>query len=214
MTIPDERIECRVDIFQHVEQRARVKPATLPEEMLAAIVEEFHVDIPYLGRNLDRYHLQCDRALLQAGTPLGSQIQSGAKLTLVENELSKPIYAQQLDVPIYFKEIRSGHVFKVSWVPAIIGRLDPSHPYSEQVSVDLTRLENSVRVSRRHIELSERDGILYAQLKSLQNEATLLKKKQKERVKLNDRYVSLENGDILRLERSKIELEVMLLSKP
>lgn len=210
MTNPSDRIEYLINIFHYSNQRALALPSITPEALIESIADEFQDEIPYLGRNTDRYFLQAGQKRIPSKTLLSEQVQAGSTLSLVETVQPLPSKSRLLDSPLYLREENSGYVYKIGWAPAIIGRNDPEKPDNELVSADLSGLEKSLMVSRRHIELLERGGNIYARSLSPGNKSTIIKRNKGEKIPLVDRYIQLEHEDRIFLNRSKLTFRILL----
>lgn len=205
----DERIECTVDVLNHPQQRAMARKDITPLEMVQAIVDEFSEDIPYLGRNIGAYqiyHLDTGQAL-EMETPLERQIRSGARLALQEKSTRQPPDTKLLTKPFYLREVNQAYVYKIQWLPAFIGRIDPSAKDNAQVAIDLQNLPNGMRISRRHVRMMERDGVIYLELNA-RNPVTLIRADGSTE-QLQDRPLVLKPGDTIKLDRSNIALQAI-----
>jgi hypothetical protein len=205
----EERIECTIDVLSRPQQRAMARRDITPVEMVQAIVDEFSEEIPHLGRNIAAYQItQIDTGhILEMETPLDRQIRSGARLALQERTTKQPPGTKPLTRPFYLREVTQAYVYKINWLPAFIGRTDPSMQDNATVAVDLQNLPNGMRISRRHVRLLERDGVIYLELYS-RNPVTLIRA-EGSRETLQDRPLVLKHGDIIKLERSNISLQAI-----
>lgn len=205
-----QRIECFIDILHHTQERALIRPDIMPPELVQAVIEEFAGEMHLLGRNASAYTIWLldEEKELDPGRQVGAQVRPGARLALRERERPRPPGAQPLVRPFYLREINQGYLYKVPWLPAIIGRPDPGLAENELVLVDLHDLPNGARVSRRHVRLLERDGEIFAE-RCARNPVTLLRAGGGEE-NLADHLLPLRPGDKIRLDRSQILLEVLL----
>lgn len=216
MADTDERIECFIDVFNLPGQRALARKVISTAEMVQAIIDEFSGEIAYLGKNAASYQI-CQRDNghpLDASRPLGEQVQTGSRLVLVEKTKRQPRESELLPNPFYLREMSHGYVYKIPWLPAIIGRSDPSMSENEMVAVDLQNLASGVRVSRRHLQMLVRDGVVYLELCS-RNPATLIRASDGSKEELQEhRLLALHHGDTLKLERSDVMLQVIFQPEP
>ncbi|RME53444.1 MAG: hypothetical protein D6790_17680 [Caldilineae bacterium] len=203
------RIECFIDVFHHTQERAQIRPDITPAELVQAIIDEFAGEISYLGRNASAYTiwLMEEERELDPGQRVDAQIRPGVRLALREREKPRPPGAHLLARPFYLREINHGYIYKVPWLPAIIGRPDPSLAENELVLVDLHDLPNGARVSRRHVRLLERDGEIFVE-RCARNSVTLLRAEGGEE-SLENHLLPLHPGDKIRLDRSQILLEAL-----
>lgn len=206
-----KRIECFIDVFNLAGQRALVRREITPSEIIQAVIDEFADEIVYLGKNATSYQI-CrgdDGNPLDISIPVEKQIRTGDKLVLTEKAQGRPAEAKALPNPFYLREVSHGYVYKIPWLPAIIGRSDPNMSENEMVAVDLQNLASGVRVSRRHVRMLTRDGVIYLELCS-RNPASLIRATDGNREELQEhRLLALHHGDRLKLERSDVTLQVI-----
>jgi hypothetical protein len=202
------RIELKIDLFDRSNQRALALPTITPGELIAAILQEFD-DVDYLGKLVDDYVLYKvdDNSALDAGIALGQQVGANTHLVLREKEIALPSGASLPAVPAYLREMRSGTVYKLHWVPAIIGRPDKNQPQNQLVCVNLESHPSGVRVSRRHACITaEKDRFF---IESLSNNPTQLRR-DAQTIDVTNEKQPLHDGDIIFLERSDISLKFVV----
>jgi hypothetical protein len=204
-----KRLELRVDVFEKTDQLALPLPSLTPPEFIEAILQEFR-ELEYLSNSPTDYTLlkADDRLPLAAEEKLNQQVNNGARLVLVEEEVSLPSSTKQPTHPVYLREQVSGKVYKLNWLPAIIGRPDKNQALNDQVAVDLERYKTGLRVSRRHAQITEKDGQYF--IHSLSRNPTALKNSAGELVPVTDEKRPLQDGDVIHLERSNIALKFII----
>ena len=134
-----QRLPLQIDVFDKPRQRAMVLPDLTPPQLVAAILQEF-TELEYLGDAPANYLLLkgSDRSPLDEKQQLQQQLSGEQKLVLVEKPLPKlPDGADKPPVDVYLRDQGSGQVFKLNWLPAIIGRPDKNQPHDNWVAVDL-----------------------------------------------------------------------------
>jgi hypothetical protein len=130
-------------------------------------------------------------------------------LRLVEKLSATPRGAQPAPAPIYLCEQATGRVYRLHWLPAIIGRPDRNLPDNQLLAVNLEALPTGLRVSRRHVKLSEQNGQYFVQRMS--GNPTALRRGAGGVVNLLDASrAPLAHGDIILLERSQIALKFLV----
>jgi hypothetical protein len=186
-----------------------VVPHLKPSELVAAILLEFR-ELAYLSDKAADYHLLRgeDGLALDETKTLEAQLSSQERLSLVEQAVELPAGTQAPSRHLYLREQRSGHVYKLHWLPAIIGRPDTSLPYDDRLAVNLQPLETGMRVSRRHAEVSEEDGQFY--IRSISKNPTGLVGDKEVTNPIGDEKTPLHDGDVIRLERSGISVAVII----
>jgi hypothetical protein len=189
--------------------RALALPGATVDELIGEVLAEFSADIRYLDQyERQRYSLWLpgdDRAL-----PPDRSIQQLGPLTTLEfreRPATIPAGAEPLTPPIYLR-YRS-HVFRVAWQPGVIGRPEPGLQRNAFLAVNLEPY--SLAVSRRQAEVISQGGRL-AVRRLIDNPTRL----NGELLPFNEEQpeespaVPLHAGDVLLLERSKIELQCLL----
>lgn len=204
------RLELIIDVFEKPQQRAQPLPELTPPQLVEAILREFR-ELEYLSHVPANYRLEkLAGTLLQADIPLREQVtEADNHLVLVEEEQPLPADTERPSLPIYLREQTSGTVYKLQWQPAIIGRPDASQPHNDRLAVNLETYKTGLRVSRRHAEITERDGCFY--IATLSNNPTMLQRDEERAILTNTPY-PLQNGDIIFLERSAIALKFIVRS--
>lgn len=233
MSAKDQRLELQIDIFTLKQQRALVLPTLTAAELVLAILQEFGgrqlpensagttaakqapapeklLRLEYLGDNPSDYQLlRADtRQPLDSAIPIGEQLFAKERLTLMESELPLPNGTARPRRPAYLRDQSSGKVFKLHWLPAIIGRGDPSQPHNDRIAVNLAAHAAGQRVSRRHAQIGEA-GVQFF-IERLSPNPTAIKDTKGRRIQLGEEQHLLRNGDVIILEGSQIALEFIV----
>lgn len=209
MSADQSRLELRIDIFDHPVQRALALPNLRPAELIAAVIAEFD-EIEYLGGNPAQYQLlkTSGKTLLDENLPLGKQLVSGEQLTLAEREHPLPQGTKRPSRPIYLRDQTSGAVYKLQWLPAIIGRPDTGRQDNERIAIDVSDHDTGQRVSRRHVQIVESNGQFYAE--HLAQNPTLVKNSAGVTTRVERERQPIDNGDVIVLENSQISFKVIV----
>lgn len=205
-----ERLELKIDVLDRPEQRALALADLTPEELIAATLREF-VEIEYLGIDPADYQLiaAATGMELDGSQSLNGQLRNGDHVALVERERSTPSGGHRPDAAIYLRELSTGRVFKLHWLPAIVGRPDRTLPDNQLLAANLEMLPSGLRVSRRHAMIGEQNGQYFVQCLS-GNPATL-RRPSGETQHLNQGRVPITGDDLLFLDRSEIALKFIVL---
>ncbi len=203
------RLQLKIDVLTLPEQAAWALPELTPPELIDAILQEFQ-ELEYLSQERGAYTLhllkQGERQALDTSQPLQPQVSNGAHLVLAEVERPQPLNTRAAPQAAYVRDVTHGRVFRLDWLPAIIGRPDPSRPMNQQVAVNLQSFEYGLRVSRRHAQITAVGEQFY--IENLANNPT----------RVNDEplhgRVPLNHGDHIWLERSNITLKFILQEPP
>ncbi len=140
--------------------------------------------------------------------PLQNQLGNGSKLIIVENEEPLPPQTSRPSDPIYLREQASGKVYKLHWQPAIIGRPDKNQTMNDQVAVNLDSYKTGLRVSRRHAQITEKNGTYF--INSMSRNPTSIKGEEGNPIPVSAEKRPLHNGDLIHLERSNITLKFII----
>lgn len=202
------RIELHIDVFEATKQLALARADLQPPQLVKAILQEFH-SLEYLTDNpADYYLVRADTGEpLEEASPLDQQVTDGAQLMLVERKAPLPNGTHRPTQPLYLRNTLGDRTYPLQWLPAIIGRSSEHQPGEEPLAVDLRADAAGLRVSRRHIRLTEIAGRLYVE-NLANNAASLLSDRHPEPVALMMEPQSIFPGDVIRLDRSGIELKL------
>ncbi len=212
MAANQNRLEVRIDIFEKTNQRALALLNLTPPQLIEGILQEFR-ELEYLGDSPADYQLRKaqDRAPLAEDKPLSEQLQAGERLILVENGVPLPAGTQLPTQPVYLREQSSGKVYKLNWLPALIGRPDQSQPHNDWIAVNLDSYKTGLRVSRRQAKISEENGQYF--IESLSSNPTALKNSNGGATPVGSSKQPLQHGDIIYFERSNIALKFIVRSQ-
>ncbi|MCB9079689.1 MAG: hypothetical protein H6631_18950 [Anaerolineaceae bacterium] len=204
------RLEVRVDIFEKTNQRALALAEVTPPEFVASILQEFR-ELEYLSDSPADYRLlkAGDRTPLDNESDLGGQLKGKENLVLVENELPLPAETRRPTDHIYLSEPLTDKVYKLHWLPAIVGRSSPNQPYNDWVAVNLETHKAGLRASRRHLMITEEAGQYFVAAMS-NNPAMIIRDKKENAISITAHKQPLQNGDVIALTRSNIMLKFIV----
>lgn len=205
------RLELFIDVLDERNQRALVLPNLTVVELMGEILQEFR-SLGYLSRVTGDYQLlkASDRSPLNPAVPVGKQVAQRERLILVEPEWPLPERTQRPVRHMYLRDEDTGNVYKIHWLPAIIGRSDESQQ-TKLVAVDLAAHERALRVSRRQAQITEENGQYFIQ--SLSQNQTTIKDEQGAPITLGPNKHPLKPGQIIYLENSRIALKFLVREK-
>lgn len=230
MGTKEPRLELHIDVFPLKQQRALVLPTLMPDELVLAVIQEFGgrqivddsagngkpavapeklLKIAYLSDNPNDYRLlrANGRKPLDAAVPIGEQLSAKDRLILAEQELPLPNGTTRPSRPAYLRDQSTGKVFKLHWLPAIIGRSDTNLPNNDRIAVNLASYRTGQRVSRRHAQIGEAGVQFYVE--PLSPNPTAIKYPDGKIIPIKDQRL-LRNGEIVLLEGSQIALEFIV----
>ena len=204
-----DRLDLTIDVLELPAQHAAALWTLSPQEVIAAILQEFR-ELEQLGIDPGDYQLlDAESGAALDEKPLDALFAKDTKdahLKLVEKQAPVPRGAQPAPERIYLREQATGRVYRLGWLPAIIGRPDRNLPDNQLLAVNLEALPTGLRVSRRHIKLSEQGGQYFVQRMS--GNPTVLRRTTGETINLLDASrTPIDNGDLIVLERSQIWLK-------
>lgn len=213
MCAASKRLELQIDVPDCGRQRALALAELTSAELITAVLQEFQ-EIEYLGTDSADYRLVMadDSGELDPVADLGAQLSNGAILRLEERPVALPAGAQPVKQGLYLREQGTGRVYKLAWLPAIVGRADATLPNNQLVAVNLDGLPTGLRVSRRHLRLTQAGGDYFVECLS-GNPATL-RRPGGVAVVLDKSKQPLSPGDLLVLDRSEIILKVIVRVPP
>lgn len=216
MSSKQSRLDLLIDVFELEGQPARVLSKIKPPQLVEAIVQEFR-ELEILDGDPSGYYLvrTNDQTPLDDEAEMGRQrLSPGARLILREREPPLPAGAQPFSRRIYLREQSAEKVFRLHWQPAIVGRSVDSQPHGDAppdsaqwVAVDLRAFPTGLRVSRRHLVISESDGQLTVE-NLAPNPAAI--QRGAEQIAIEAGKVALHDGDFILLERSQLALKVII----
>ena len=203
-----QRIELKIDLLDRSNQRALALPTISAQELITAILQEFD-ELDYLGKSAEDYLLYRveENTALDSSLPLSQQVGANTRLVLKEREMAIPSGARLPTHPAYLREMKSGTVYKLHWVPAIIGRPDKNQPQNHLLCVNLETHASGVRVSRRHACITAEQDQFY--IEALSNNPTLLRRDTLTTEVTTDKQ-PLHDGDVIVLGRSDIALKFVV----
>jgi hypothetical protein len=157
----DEYIEISIDVFDQLDQRAKVKKNLTVEVFVDEILREFD--------DLDRKNPQSYGLFLKGNThplDLGKTLE---QLDIHGQDELVFRYARSLQraaLPerqnVFLIDDSTHKVFELHWSPAIIGRPDSSDPaHNELLAVNLEPYPEGRKASRRHAQITYEDGQYY-----------------------------------------------------
>jgi hypothetical protein len=211
MSSGQSRLELQIDIFEKAGQRALALPELTPPELVGSILQEFR-ELEYLSDSPADYQLfkAADKSPLDNEGLLQSQVSNSERLVLVELMAPLPPGTERPSDKIYLRELSSGKVFKLSWLPAIIGRPDKNQPFDDRLAVNLETFETGLRVSRRQAMITEEDGQYFVE--SMSRNPTSIKNGEEQIIPVTSKKQLLQPGDVIQLERSNIALKFIMRS--
>ncbi len=209
MSTSASRLELQIDVFEKLNQKALPLSTLTPTQLVEAILQEFR-ELEYLSDKPADYQLVKaeDQLPLDEESQLKAQLINGGRLVIMEKEQSLPSGTNHPTRAIYLREQAAGKVYKLHWQPAIIGRPDKNQLQNDQVAVNLESYKTGLRVSRRHAQITEKNGQYFIQ--SMSRNPTSIRDTDGNVIPVTSEKRPLQNGDIIHLERSNIALKFII----
>ncbi len=208
-----ERLDLSIDIFKNKNEPAKALSNLTPPELVEAIIQEFR-ELEYVSDNPKDYVLlikdKKNGYPRLKDTQLKQQSLNKKRLILAEIKKQPPEGTTHPAQHIYLREQSSGKVYKLHWQPAIIGRPDRNRDHNERIAVNLETYETGLRVSRRHAQITEKDGKHY--IESMSRNPTSIKDAAGNIRPVIEEKQELHNGEVIYLERSNIALKFIIRS--
>jgi len=211
MSSSQSRLELQIDIFEKASQRALALPDLTPPELVDSILQEFR-ELEYLSDSPAEYQLfkAAEKSPLDNEDQLQNQLTNAERLVLVELMAPLPEGTERPSDKIYLREQLWGKVYKLSWLPAIIGRPDKNQPFDDRLAVNLDTYETGLRVSRRQAKITEENGQYY--IESMSRNPTSIKNGDEKIIPVTSKKQLIQPGDVILLERSNIALRFIMRS--
>lgn len=153
-------LEVTIDVFDEAGQRAAVLRTLPVRGLIDEVVREFD--------GLEKSAAQSYAVYLKEGNRLLDPNQTLAEQGVADHDELVFGWVQAARAPgrlvisssrtAVLREEQSGMVFPIEWQPAVIGRPHSDPALNRLLAVDVSPLPNSRRVSRRHAQITERDG--------------------------------------------------------
>lgn len=158
----DEYLEIRLDVFEHVGQRARVMKSLKVGELIGEILKEFD-DVP--SESPERFALYLKgnkRPLAKEHTLIQADIQPQDELIFEYLRQGQDI-REMLDPSQYafLRDEETGRLYGIEWTPAIVGRPTNEAEHNIMLAVNLQVHPQGMTVSRKHAQLTFEDGHYY-----------------------------------------------------
>lgn len=204
-----KRLEINIDVLDRGGQRALPLTDLTPPELVAAILQEFR-EVETLGVESSDYGLIfADGGPLDANAEIGPQLEGKTPhLRMVERPLITPPGAHAVTDRLYLRDEAGGRVYRLGWLPAIVGRRDPALPSNQLVAADLEKVPGGLRVSRRHVRITQEGGQYWVE--ALSNNPASLRRSGNGVIAITRTRQPLGAGDVIYLNRSEIALRFIV----
>ena len=194
----DEYLDVKIDVFEHVGQRARLRRNLTVTALIEEILREFD-DIA--ADSPDKYAIYLkgfDRPLTREDTITQLDLQPQDELVF---DYVRQTIRRMLDVSQYaaLRDDSTGKEFDIQWQPAVIGRPSTDVDHNIILAVNVQLLPNGKTVSRRHAQITVSQGRYFLEPLADQNPVFVNGKE----LPLNSRR-EIRNGDKIALGRQKL----------
>lgn len=212
MTTSVTRLELKINVFEQTAQQALILPGLTSSELIEAILNEFAPDFNYFSDNKDDYQLvkSADQHPLPDDQKLSDVLKPGETITLIERSLALPAGSSRPRQAIYLREESSQHLYKLHWLPAVIGRRDTSTAVNPLLAVDLGNYTNGLRISRRHAQIVEDQGGQYVLESLAHNNPTVVVRPNERPVVIDGQRYQILHGDTIRFQNSELKFQFII----
>jgi pSer/pThr/pTyr-binding forkhead associated (FHA) protein len=153
----DEYIDVKLDVFEHVGQRARLRKSLTVSGLVEEILREFDDIAADSPEKYAVFLKGMDRPLTASSTMTQLDIQPQDELVFeyvrqnIRRMLNPENYA-------FLRDDANGRVYDIQWQPAIIGRPTNEAEHNIMLAVNLQLHPKGLTVSRKHAEITYSDG--------------------------------------------------------
>jgi pSer/pThr/pTyr-binding forkhead associated (FHA) protein len=196
----DEYLDVKIDVFEHVGQRARLRKNLTVTALIEEILREFD-DIA--ADSPDKYAIYLkgfDRPLTRENTMTQLDLQPQDELVF---DYLRQTIRRMLDVSQYavLRDDSTGKEFDIQWQPAVIGRPSTDVDHNIILAVNVQLLPNGQTVSRKHAQITVSEGRYFIEPLVDQNPVFLNGKE----LPFNSRR-EIRNGDKIALGRHRLTM--------
>ena len=168
----DEYLEIRLDVFEHVGQRARVMKSLKVDELIHEVLKEFVVVPSESPERFALYLKGNKRPLAKEHTLIQADIQPQDELVFeyVRQDIREMLEPHQY---AFLRDDETGRLYGIEWTPAIIGRPTNEAEHNIMLAVNLQVHPQGMTVSRKHAQIVFVDGNYYLEILTDSNPTTL-----------------------------------------
>jgi pSer/pThr/pTyr-binding forkhead associated (FHA) protein len=149
----DEYIDVKLDVFEHVGQRARLRKSLTVSGLIEEILREFDDIAADTPEKYAVFLKGMDRPL-NAGstlTELDLQPQDELVFEYVRQNIRRMLNPEDY---AFLRDEESGRVYDLQWQPAVIGRPTNEAEHNIMLAVNLQLHPKGLTVSRKHAEIT------------------------------------------------------------
>jgi pSer/pThr/pTyr-binding forkhead associated (FHA) protein len=210
----DEYIDVKLDIFEHVGQRARLRKSLTVSGLVEEILREFD-DIAADTPEKYAVFLKGMERPLNASltlTQLDIQPQDELVFEYVRQNIRRMLKPENY---VFLRDESSGRVYDIQWQPAILGRPTNEAEHNIMLAVNLQLHPKGLTISRKHAGITFANGHYYIEALADNNPLAV----NGRGVAFNTRR-ELKNGDRIILGRNDLPLtfltreSIPLVQKP
>jgi pSer/pThr/pTyr-binding forkhead associated (FHA) protein len=202
----DEYIDVKLDIFEHVGQRIRLRKSLTISGLIEEILREFDDIAADAPEKYAVFLKGMDRPLNASSTmeQLDLQPQDELVFEYVHQNIRRMLTPENY---AFLRDEANQRVYDIQWQPAIIGRPTNEAEHNIMLAVNLQLHPKGLTVSRKHAEITFADGHYYLEPLAENNP-----------VAVNDKLIpfgtrrELKNGDKIILGRNDLPLTFLTQS--
>ncbi len=199
----DEYIDVKIDVFEHVSQRAKLRKNLTASALIEEILKEFD-DISADSPGKYALYLKGIERPLNNTLTL-EQLDIQPQDEIVFNYIQQTI-RQMLDFKNYafLRDDSANRIYDIQWQPAIIGRPTNEADHNINLAVNLQLHPKGQTVSRKHAQITFSEGRFYIEPLAENNPITVNGKS----IEFNTRK-EIKNGDRLVIGRNDLLMTFM-----
>lgn len=204
----DDYIDIKIDIFEHVGQRARVRKSITVMMLIEEILKEFDDIVADTPSKYVLYLKGTEQPLPPNATLEKLDIQPQDELVF---DYARQTLRQMLPPANYaaLREETTGKIFDIQWQPAVIGRPSTDMDHNLTLAVNMQLIPNGMTVSRRHAQITFSKGRYYIEALAEYNPVFLEGKE----IPVNTPR-EIKHGDRLAIGRKQIPFTFLVRPAP
>lgn len=156
----DEYIEVKIDVFEYIGQRARVRKSLTVGALIEEIIKEFDDVAGEAPETYAIYLKNIDRPLATRSALAQFDIQPHDELIF---KYLRQTNRRMLDPQQYafLRDETNGRLYEIQWQPAIIGRPNTDAEHNINLAVNLQSHPKGLTISRKHAQITFAGGHYY-----------------------------------------------------
>ena len=168
----DDYLDIKIDVFEHTDQRARVRRSLTIHGLMEEILKEFD-DISAVSPEKYAIYLKgIDKPVSKSLTIIELDLQPQDELVFEykHQNVRENLLPEQV---AYLREEKTGKLFEISWSPALIGRPTAEAEHNLMLAVNVQNIPQGITISRKHAQILFSDDQFYLEPLAETNPVTI-----------------------------------------